>query len=69
MKKLIILPFLFMSSVSIAQMEYRTDSFGNTYGSDGSRMRTDSFGNTYITDANGNTTTCRTDSFGNTRCN
>ena len=51
----------------------RTDSFGNTYGTDNRgnsfNSRTDSFGNTYGTDNRGNSWTCHTDSFGNTSCN
>ena len=44
---------------------YRTDSFGNTRDNQGNTWRTDSFGNTRGSDG----TTCRTDSFGNMRCN
>lgn len=51
---------MLFSMTTNAETNYRTDSFSNTHGINGSNMRTDSFGNTII---------CRQDSFGTTRCN
>jgi hypothetical protein len=49
---------------------YRTDSFGSTWGSDGTHIRQDTFGNTYVTPPVSRPiepqTIYRTDSFGNT---